>query len=66
MLRLLVSGDALAWKTIHTHGSTTNDMKRFDVTLQDVEARYVRIAASTQTWMRLDEDAARKVVDRGV
>ncbi|MCP4785446.1 MAG: SUMF1/EgtB/PvdO family nonheme iron enzyme [Fuerstiella sp.] len=53
--RLLVSDDAQAWKTVHTHAATTNEMKRFDITLQDVEARHVRIAASAQTWMHLDE-----------
>ncbi|HYW79187.1 MAG TPA: discoidin domain-containing protein, partial [Thermoguttaceae bacterium] len=53
--RLLVSNDGQSWKTVYTHGTTTNEMKRFDVALQDVEARYVRIAASIPTWMHLDE-----------
>ncbi len=53
--RLLVSGDGNSWKPVYTHGTTSNETKRFDVELKDVEARYVRIAASTHTWMHLDE-----------
>ena len=53
--RLLASGDGHDWETVYEHGKATNDDKRFDVALPNVSTRYLRIAASSRTWMHLDE-----------
>ncbi len=53
--RLLASDDGYDWKTVYEHGEATNDDKRFDIELSSVSARYLRIAASSHTWMHLDE-----------
>jgi formylglycine-generating enzyme required for sulfatase activity len=53
--RLLASGDGHDWETVYEHGKATNDDKRFDIALPNVSTRYLRIAASSRTWMHLDE-----------
>ena len=53
--RLLASGDGHDWETVYEHGKATNDDKKFDIALPNVSMRYLRIAASSRTWMHLDE-----------
>lgn len=52
---ILASNDGQSWKVVHTHGPATNRIKKFEVPLEGVSGRYLRIRASSATWMHLDE-----------